>query len=162
MKNRFLALITPVILLIGAIVFIGLGILNLQQVKKFPEIQATVTKVEQELDTAGDSSDVNETVWVHYTVDERDYDEVLQFHEVDKLKVGDTITVRYGHHHGPLQPRKTELRDRGQDLDGHHLHRPRRALRHRRPRHAGPHHPQPLNQNRQPPKPKVQKTSALR
>ena len=37
MKNRFLALITPVILLIGAIVFIGLGILNLQQVKKFPE-----------------------------------------------------------------------------------------------------------------------------
>ena len=65
MKNRFLALITPVILLIGAIVFIGLGILNLQQVKKFPEIQATVTKVEQELDTAGDSSDVNETVWVH-------------------------------------------------------------------------------------------------
>lgn len=95
MKNRFLTLITPVILLIGAIVFIGLGILNLQQVKKFPEIQATVTKVEQELDTAGDSSDVNETVWVHYTVDERDYDEVLQFHEVDKLKVGDTITVRY-------------------------------------------------------------------
>ena len=85
MKNRFLALITPVILLIGAIVFIGLGILNLQQVKKFPEIQATVTKVEQELDTAGDSSDVNETVWVHYTVDERDYDEVLQFHEVAVL-----------------------------------------------------------------------------
>ncbi len=95
MKNRFFTLITPVILIIGAVIFIGLGVLNLNQVKKFPEIQATVTKVDQELDPAGEAGDVNETIWVHYTVDGKEYDEVLQFHEVDKFKVGDTITVRY-------------------------------------------------------------------
>lgn len=95
MKNRFFTLITPAILLIGCLIFVGLGVVNLNQMKKFPEVQATVTKVEQELDTAGDTSDVDETVWVHYIVADKEYDEVLQFHEVDKLKVGDTITVRY-------------------------------------------------------------------
>lgn len=95
MKNRFFTLITPAILLIGCLIFVGLGVVNLNQMKKFPEVRATVTKVEQELDTAGDTSDVDETVWVHYIVADKEYDEVLQFHEVDKLKVGDTITVRY-------------------------------------------------------------------
>ena len=95
MKNRFFTLITPAILLIGCLIFVGLGVVNLNQMKKFPEVQATVTKVEQELDTAGDTSDVDETVWVHYIVADKEYDEVLQFHEVDKLQVGDTITVRY-------------------------------------------------------------------
>ena len=95
MKNRFFTLITPAILLIGCLIFVGLGVVNLNQMKKYPEVQATVTKVEQELDTAGDTSDVDETVWVHYIVADKEYDEVLQFHEVDKLKVGDTITVRY-------------------------------------------------------------------
>ena len=90
-----LNLIVPAILIIGCLIFVGLGVVNLNQVKKFPEVQATVTKVEQELNTAGDTSDVDETVWVHYIVADKEYDEVLQFHEVDKFKVGDTITVRY-------------------------------------------------------------------
>ena len=90
-----LNLIVPAILSIGCLIFVGLGVVNLNQVKKFPEVQATVTKVEQELNTAGDTSDVDETVWVHYIVADKEYDEVLQFHEVDKLQVGDTITVRY-------------------------------------------------------------------
>ena len=90
-----LNLIVPAILIIGCLIFVGLGVVNLNQVKKFPEVQATVTKVEQELNTAGDTSDVDETVWVHYIVADKEYDEVLQFHEVDKLQVGDTITVRY-------------------------------------------------------------------
>ena len=90
-----LNLIVPAILIIGCLIFVGLGVVNLNQVKKFPEVQATVTKVEKELNTAGDTSDVDETVWVHYIVADKEYDEVLQFHEVDKLQVGDTITVRY-------------------------------------------------------------------
>ena len=90
-----LNLIVPAILIIGCLIFVGLGVVNLNQVKKFPEVQATVTKVEQELNTAGYTSDVDETVWVHYIVADKEYDEVLQFHEVDKLQVGDTITVRY-------------------------------------------------------------------
>ncbi|MBQ6784917.1 MAG: hypothetical protein IJO82_03840, partial [Clostridia bacterium] len=65
---RRLSMIVPAILLIGALIFIGLGVLNLHQVKSFPEVEATVTKVEQEIADASDPNGVNETVWVHYYV----------------------------------------------------------------------------------------------
>ena len=92
---RRLSLIVPSILLVGALIFIGLGLLNLQQVKNFPEVEATVTKVEQEIADASDPNGVNETVWVHYYVNADEHEEVLQFHGTGKYKVGDTIKVRY-------------------------------------------------------------------
>lgn len=92
---RRLSLIVPAILIIGALIFVGLGVINLQQMKKFPEAQATVTRIEQEVDTSAEDGGVDETIWVHYVVGDKDYDEVLQFHETGKFEVGDTITVRY-------------------------------------------------------------------
>lgn len=94
MKTKVLAFITPVILIIGGLIFGGLGFLNLQQVQNYPEVQATVTRIEQELSGAGEDNDVDETVWVEYTVDGQKYEEVLQFSTTGN-KVGDTITVRY-------------------------------------------------------------------
>ena len=92
---RRLSMIVPAILLIGALIFIGLGVLNLHQVKSFPEVQASVTRIEQEVADASDPNGVNETVWVHYYVNADEHEEVLQFHGTGKYEVGDTITVRY-------------------------------------------------------------------
>ena len=95
MKNRILAIIVPVILLVGGVMFIALGAINLNQVKSFPQVDATVTNLEEEVGTDPDMSDVNETVTVQYVVNGKSYEEVLQFHETGKYRVGDVITVRY-------------------------------------------------------------------
>lgn len=92
---RRLSLIVPTILLVGALIFVGLGLVNLNQMKKFPEVQATVARIEEEVDAASEEGGVDETVWVRYVVNEKEYEEVLQFHETGKYKAGDTITVRY-------------------------------------------------------------------
>lgn len=92
---RRLSLIVPTILLVGALIFVGLGLVNLNQMKKFPEVQATVTRIEEEVDAASEEGGVDETVWVRYVVNEKEYEEVLQFHETGKYEAGDTITVRY-------------------------------------------------------------------
>lgn len=92
---RRLSLIVPTILLVGALIFVGLGLVNLNQMKKFPEVQATVARIEEEVDAASEEGGVDETVWVRYVVNEKEYEEVLQFHETGKYEAGDTITVRY-------------------------------------------------------------------
>ncbi len=95
MKNRILAILVPVILLAGGIMFVALGLINLNQVKSFPQVDATVTNIEREVGVDPEVSGVDETVTVQYVVNGKSYEEVLQFHEVDKYRVGDVITVRY-------------------------------------------------------------------
>lgn len=93
MKNALKQIILPVFLIAGGIVFIILGVSNLNQVKNFPEVQATVTNVEQDFVGANETDNNNVTVYVHYIWEGKDYDEVLQYGKAD-YNVGDTITVR--------------------------------------------------------------------
>lgn len=95
MKNKFFTYIVPVILLLGGILFVALGVINLNQVKNYPQVDAVVTHLEQETEVGADNGDINETITVLYIVDGKEYQEVLQFHEVGKYQVGDTVTVRY-------------------------------------------------------------------
>jgi hypothetical protein len=102
MKNRIVKLIASVIAVLGGILFVVLGCVGISQVKNFPEIEATVTQVE--IDTTTDSDGTTsetETVYVSYTVDGTEYNEILD-DSSSNMKEGDKITVRYN----PEKPNK--------------------------------------------------------
>ena len=94
MKNKLLALAVPVILLIGGIMFLSLGGINYSQAKNYPTVDAVVSNIEREVSST-ETNEVNETVMVRYTVGGQEYEEVLQFSQTGKYKVGETITVKY-------------------------------------------------------------------
>ena len=90
--NRF---IVPLILIIGGLVFIFLGFTSLKEVNSFAKVEAVVSRVdvEETVDEEGTIT-TNETVYVKYTVDGKEYDELLQFAK-SGCKVGDKLTVLY-------------------------------------------------------------------
>ena len=102
MKNRVAKLIASVVAILGGILFIVLGCVGISQVKNFPEVEATVTSVEIEttIDEDGATSETA-TVYVSYTVDGTEYNEVLDDSNSD-MKEGDKVTVRYN----PEKPNK--------------------------------------------------------
>ena len=102
MKNRVAKLIASVVAVLGGILFIVLGCVGISQVKNFPEIEATVTSVETEstVDEDGTTTETS-TVYVAYTVDGTEYNEVLDDSNSD-MKEGDKVTV----HYNPEKPNK--------------------------------------------------------
>lgn len=102
MKNRLVKLLASVVAIAGGILFIVLGCVGISQVNNFPEVEATVTQVEIETttDTDGTTSETA-TVYVSYTVDGTEYNEILDDSNSD-MKEGDKITVRYN----PEKPEK--------------------------------------------------------
>lgn len=102
MKNRVAKLIASVVAILGGILFIVLGCVGISQVKNFPEVEATVTSVEIEttIDEDGATSETA-TVYVSYTVDGTEYNEILDDSNSD-MKEGDKLTVRYN----PEKPNK--------------------------------------------------------
>jgi len=89
---RFVA---PIVAVVIGIVFIVMGCISLKQVKNFPTIEAVVTDVTREstMDADGTYSTTT-TVYVTYTIDGQEYEEILQNAGNDYTK-GDEITVLY-------------------------------------------------------------------
>ena len=102
MKNRIVKLIVSVVAVAGGILFIVLGCVGISQVKNFPEVEATVTSVEIDttIDEDGTTTETS-TVYVSYTVDGKEYNEVLD-DSSSNMKEGDIVTVRYN----PEKPNK--------------------------------------------------------
>lgn len=88
--------IAAVILLIaGGILFLMLGLSGLKEIRTFPQTEATVVAVEREWVPNGDGSDTEQlTFHVSYTVDGKQYEEVLQ-NAKGSLEKGDRIQVYY-------------------------------------------------------------------
>lgn len=93
--NRIMRIIAPFIILIGGLVMGYLGVRNIIEVKTYSKITAVVTKIEIETSTDEDGlTSESQIPYVRYTVDGKEYEEILQFASSD-YKVGDEITVRY-------------------------------------------------------------------
>ena len=92
MLRRFIA---PLIALAIGIVLIVLGFVKLSQAKNFPEIEVTVTRVDIQYVTDDDGATREEsTVYVAYTVDGKEYNEILNDSPND-VSQGEKLTVRY-------------------------------------------------------------------
>jgi flagellar basal body-associated protein FliL len=98
MQGKIQKIILPILFIIGGIVFIILGVKSSAEIKNFPEVKATVTKIDtkviEEQDSDGNFSTREEqTVYVKYTVDGKEYNEILQ--SAPNSKEGDTLTAHY-------------------------------------------------------------------
>ncbi len=88
-------IISVIILIAGGILFIVLGFGSLNEIRNFPQTEASVVAVEREWVPSGDGDDTEQiTVHVSYTVDGKQYEEVLQ-NAKDSLEKGDQISVYY-------------------------------------------------------------------
>ncbi len=95
MKNQVVKIFSSAILLVGGVLFIAMGAKNLSDINSFSEVSAVVTEVQVETSIDADGEEtVNETVYVDYTVDGKEYNEILQFASGSYEK-GDTVTVLY-------------------------------------------------------------------
>lgn len=95
MKNPVIKILASVIILAIGIVFIVLGAKNISQINTFPQVSAVVSEVVTETSTDADGNDTTEeTVYVSYTVNGNEYNEILQYAEGSYNK-GDSITVQY-------------------------------------------------------------------
>lgn len=95
MNNQIKTLIFGVIFIIGGLIFVIMGLKSNSEIKNFPEVQVTVAGVEVNYTTEGDGTQTREeTVWVNYTVDGVEYDEILNA-APGNLKQGDTLIAHY-------------------------------------------------------------------
>ncbi|MBE6835058.1 MAG: DUF3592 domain-containing protein [Ruminococcaceae bacterium] len=95
MRGRLIKIIISIALLVSGIVVIVLGFGNMKKIKNFPEITATVTNVEISYSTDSEGSTTEtQTVTVKYTVDGKEYEEILQY-SPDGLEEGEEIVARY-------------------------------------------------------------------
>lgn len=95
MKDQIKKWLVPVIAVIGGIVFVVMGITNLAHIHNFDPVDVTVTQVEMITGIDGDGIGDDETIYyVHYEVDGKAYEEILQFAEED-YQIGDTASVLY-------------------------------------------------------------------
>ena len=95
MSNRTKQRIASVVAFLGGVLFVVMGVIDFLQVKNFPEVSAVVTAIEY--DTAVDSDGApatNSIVHVSYTVDGKEYNELLQEAPTDVAE-GATVTARY-------------------------------------------------------------------
>ena len=84
-----------IVLIAGGILFLVLGFSGLKEIASFPQTDATVTAVESEWVPNGDGGSTQQvTIRVSYTVDGKQYEEVLQ-NAKSSLKEGDQIQVYY-------------------------------------------------------------------
>ena len=97
--NKIMNYLVPILMVIGGLVFIGLGIKNYQDQKNGVKVQAVVTKIESETRFDGDSTTIEEIYFVRYTVDGKVYEEQLQF-TTTGYKEGEEIVILYD----PLNP----------------------------------------------------------
>ena len=77
MLRRIVSVLIPVAF---GIIIIVIGCVNVSQVKNFPEVNAVVTKIDIDYSTDADGDTTeDETVFVEYTVDDKTYNEELNY-----------------------------------------------------------------------------------
>lgn len=95
MKNPYVRkLVACVLILAAGVAFIIFGCISFKEVKTFPEVSAVVTRVDKEIVNNGEDSSEEITAYVRYTVDGKEYNEILQNHS-GNISENDQITVRY-------------------------------------------------------------------
>ena len=96
MNNILKKFVLPLFALVIGIVFVVMGFVDIKQSKSFPEIDVTVTRVEKEISYDADNTMTEETtVYVSYTVDGEEYEEIILNNASGSLKEGDKLTVHY-------------------------------------------------------------------
>lgn len=95
MNNQVIRkLIACILILVAGVVFIVFGCISFKEVKTFPEVSAVVTRVDKEIVDNGEDHSEEITAYVRYTVDGKEYNEILQNHS-GNIAENDQITVRY-------------------------------------------------------------------
>ncbi len=85
----------PLIALVLGILAIVFGVKGMSEAKNFPEVKALVTDIDTTVTYDADNNSTEEyTIYVKYTVDGKEYNEVLNGGS-GNIKEGDEITVRY-------------------------------------------------------------------
>lgn len=93
MNQRTKQLIAILIFLVGGIVFIVMGISNMSHTKNFSKVDVLVTQIETSPSTDIEEPD-DEIIYVSYTVDGKEYNEILQF-APSNISEGETLSVLY-------------------------------------------------------------------
>lgn len=96
MNNNIKMLIFAVVFIAAGAVLVFLGIKNNSEIKKFPEVSVTVLAVEvtYEDDTDGGQTRT-EKVYVEYTIDGKEYTDILLNSAPSNLSKGDVVTAHY-------------------------------------------------------------------
>ena len=93
-NQKIKKLLVSLMIIAAGIAFIIFGSISFKEVKNFPEVQAVVTKVETNIVQDDEGTTEEKTIYVQYTVDGVEYNEVLQ-NTSSNAQENETITVRY-------------------------------------------------------------------
>ena len=95
MSNQIKKILAPISVFAIGIILVIVGIVDISHAKNFPQTEAVVTDIDivRTVDEDGTSTE-EATVYVKYTVDGKEYNEMLSDPSND-LKEGDKIAVHY-------------------------------------------------------------------
>ena len=94
--NIFRRFIIPLFAIVIGIVFVVMGFADFKHLKEYPEVEVVVTKVESVISYDADNNMTEDvTVYVSYTVDGNEYNDIVLNNASGNYKEGDVVTVRY-------------------------------------------------------------------
>lgn len=94
MGRRLSPRATAILLLVLGCIALAVGIMELRKQHRFSVTDAVITRIDEDVDFTSDDLRTDYTVYVHYTVGGKDYDEVLGYFE-NGYEEGKTIQIRY-------------------------------------------------------------------